>query len=125
MNETENVGNGPAPPTPEEIVEMTLEQLREFRTKTLTTEWSRAKEDADPETRSQAAKATIKVQHAILALENAELATIRENLAQNEDDLREGTESLKTALAGIESFKDTVSAVTTVLGVVGRIVAFV
>ena len=109
--------------TPEEIKNMTVEQLRAFREKTLTIEWSMAKQDASQDDRRVAARAAIQAHQAILALGNAELENIGDQLAANGPALRKGTEELKSALKDIESLKGTLGAVKAVLSVVGKIVS--
>lgn len=109
--------------TPEEIKNMAVEQLRAFREKTLTIEWSMAKQAASQDDRRVAARAAIQAHQAILALDSAELANIRDQLVANEPALRTGTEELKSALKDIESLKATLGAVKAVLSVVGKIVS--
>ena len=85
--------------------------------------WMLKLERADEPTRNRAAKELFRVNHAILTLENARLADIRDDLLQNEPALLKGTQRLRKALENLNKVKTVLNAVTGLLSVVGKIVA--
>lgn len=107
---------------PSDIESMTLKQLRATRNAMFSAQWMLALEDADPATKTDAARQMLMVNHAIMVMENKELSEIRDQLVANEAALSAGSQSLSQALANLGEVKNVLSAVTGFLGIVGRIV---
>ncbi len=100
----------------------TLKQLRAARKQMMSLRWNLALEDQDKKTKNAAARTLLDIQHAILRLENQQLADIRDALVDNEKHLIEGRRRLAGALENLERVTDVLSAATKFLAVVGRIV---
>jgi hypothetical protein len=66
--------------SPSELKKLTLKQLRAIRTASFELRWTLALEAASAAERTEAALLLVSVNHAIIALENAELAKIRDEL---------------------------------------------
>lgn len=109
--------------SPSELKAMTLQQLRATRKAMFSAAWMLALQDADAAARTQAAQQMLSVNHAIMSLENQQLAAIRDQLIGNEPALVAGTEALTRALRDLRKVRDVLDAVRGVLGVVGKIVA--
>lgn len=107
---------------PSDIESMTLKQLRATRKAMFSAQWMLALQDADPTTKSDAARQMLMVNHAIMVMENKELSEIRDQLIANEAALSAGAQSLSQALANLGQVKNVLSAITGFLGIVGRIV---
>ena len=91
----------------------------------LSARWKLSLEGKDQKTKERASEEALKVHHAIQELENAELATIRDKLLENEKDLAKGREKLGEALEDLKKTKDVLNAIAGFLGVVARIVKFI
>ncbi len=89
----------------------------------LSARWTLNLEKADEETRASAGWELIRVNHAILKLENRRLSEIRDALLDNESVLVEGTESLREAMEDLSRVEEVLEVVADVLRVVGRVVA--
>jgi DNA repair exonuclease SbcCD ATPase subunit len=109
--------------SPSALRNMTLKGLRAARRAMLSTSWTLGLETADEETRAAAGKELLRVHHAILKLENEQLAEIRDALLENEAELVAGTESLSDALHDLSRLEEVLGAVSEALAVVGRVVA--
>ncbi|MDQ3289355.1 MAG: hypothetical protein M3Q42_14105 [Pseudomonadota bacterium] len=107
---------------PSDIESMTLKQLRATRNAMFSAQWMLAVQDADPATKTDAARQMLMVNHAIVVMENKELSEIRDQLVANEAALTAGSQSLSHALADLDDTKAVLSAVSGFLGIVGRIV---
>lgn len=108
--------------SPSELRNAALKELRAARRAMLSARWTLSLEAVDPATREAAALELLRVNHAILKLENEQLAEIRDALVENEADLVAGTESLNKALRDLTEVKAVLGAVSGVLGVIGKIV---
>ena len=108
---------------PSELRKATLRELRAARKAMLSARWALSLEAADEETRAEAARELVRVNHAIIKLENEQLSEIRDALVENENDLIASTESLQKTLENVGQVKKVLGAVSDVLGVVGRVVA--
>ena len=111
--------------SPHETRRETLKQLRQARTEMMSLGWMLALEDADEQTRKQAALELLRTQQAIRKLENAELADIRDRLIDNEAELEAGTRRLETALQDLDDVRQVLGAVTGLLKVVGRVIKLI
>jgi len=107
--------------TPAEILTATLEQLRATREEMLSADWTLGLEDETEDTRRQSARILLQVQHAILTLENANFADIRDKLAANEKALADGTAKLQRALKDIEDTAQVLEAIGAFLQIVGQV----
>lgn len=109
--------------SPSALRRMALKELRATRRTMLSARWMLTLEKADDETRASAGWELIRVNHAILKLENERLSEIRDGLLENEADLVAGTESLREALGKVERIDEVLESVAEVLEVVARVVA--
>jgi hypothetical protein len=107
---------------PSDIESMTLKQLRATRKAMFSAQWMLSLQSADAATQSDAAHQMLAVNHAIVTLENQQLADIRDQLIANEAALTTGAQDLSQALADLSKVKNVLSAVTGFLGVVGKVV---
>jgi hypothetical protein len=108
--------------TPGEIRNQLLRDLRGARAQLMSAEWLSMIREAPKPQKQSAADNLMKIQLALLDLENEELATFREELAANEDDIVASTQSMQSALDRLQSTTKVLQAVTSFLGVVARIV---
>jgi hypothetical protein len=104
-----------------ELLERTLASLRETRRTLMSQEWDDEIAGQSPEEKRKAAATLSSVQKAILALENTELANIRDKLTENEKALTRGTRNLKKTLVDLEDVKKVLEAVNGFLQIVARI----
>lgn len=109
--------------TPLGIKTMTLSQLRSTRKSMLSAQWMLSLQDADPASRTSAAQQLLAVNHAIMTLENAQLADIRDALVANEGAITAGAQDVTAALADLGQVKAVISAVSAFLGIVGKLVS--
>lgn len=109
--------------SPSSLRKMTLKELRAARRAMLSAQWMLHLETGDAEAQAAAGKELLRVHHAILRLENEQLAEIRDALLENEADLVAGTRSLSEALDDLSRVDDVLGAVGEVLGVVGKVIA--
>ncbi len=100
------------------IKQQTLSELRATRRDMMSATWLIALASKPPKVRREAALRLNDVQMAILALENAKLRDIADQLKDNEQALRQGRESLARA-------RETLTRVQTVLTAVGRLLDLV
>jgi hypothetical protein len=103
----------------------TLEQLNRILVTMLSPEWDANLQEATPAQRRAALRELLRVQHARLALGNAILQEIAEDLKKNEAGLVEGQKSVQSALDRLASVSSVLTAVAGLVGVVARIVSFV
>ena len=111
--------------TPTEIRRATLVQLRAAREDMMSTRWMLKLRTAAQQEKDDHARTLVKVQHAILELENKKLAEIRDALAENEDAISEGIDSLKKSLRKIEKVDKAIKAVGQFLQLVGKVAKLV
>ena len=107
--------------TPTEIHTATLEQLRATREEMMSARWLLSLEDESDATRRDSARLLLKVQRAILILENTKLADIRDKLVANERALADGTTELQRRLKDIENIALVLKAVGAFLQIVGQV----
>jgi len=106
---------------PDKVLEQTLACLRKTRRRLLSSEWEDEIAGRTPEEKRSAAEALSKVQKALLTLENTELASIRDQLRENENDLTEGTNKLNEALANLQDVKKVIDTVNALLQIAARL----
>lgn len=111
--------------TPGEIRDQLLKDLRATRTQLMSAEWLSMIRDAPKSQQQAAAENLMKVQLAILDLENEALEDFRDDLTANEERLAQSTEKMMHALDQLESTAKVLTAVSDLLGVVARVVALV
>lgn len=107
---------------PYEIRDETLKVLRRMRTVMQTAPWVLALRRQDEATRQRAAMLALRVQAAILDLENTSLASIRDDLLANEASLKAGREQVDEALEELDRTRHLLRVGGELLGVLGRIV---
>ena len=108
--------------TPGEIRGKTLSELRRARKNMMSAEWV-MRVEALPETeRTAAAVALLEVCLAIRRLENARVAAIRRQLADNEGDLRRGIGALERAGEKLQRVGNYLKAATALVRLVGKVV---
>ena len=77
----------------------------------------------EPEEKAEAIGASLRLSTAILQIENAQIALIVANVEENAAALEQATGDLADALADVQNFTRLLNAITTLLGLVARIVA--
>jgi len=108
---------------PSESREQTLQALQEAIVKMTTSAWDLALLGQPAGVAEQAKAERRRLNLARTALENAQLADIRDQLQANDDDLASGRQRLAGALEDIQQVQAVLGAVSSILGVVGRVVA--
>ena len=108
--------------TADEIKQATIDQLLETRLTLLGTRAKLKLRTATNKEKSDYKTTLLQVQHAILELQNKQLAEIRDKLVANEKALGQGIESLKKSLKTIENIKTAVVAIGQFLKIVGKVV---
>ncbi len=103
----------------------TLKGLRAARLDMMSTRWLFAIENKDDETKALAATTLLQTQHAIRKLENTQLSDIRDKLLENESALRDGIGNLESKRENLGRVKSVLSGITGLLGIVGRIVSLI
>ncbi len=112
-------------PAPGELKSMTLKELRAARKDMLSGPWRLAIKAQPAEVRRAAALRFLDVEQAILELENAALADIRDKLAANEAALIAGTKALAKARQNLAKVQAVLEALGTLLTVAAKIAKFV
>jgi hypothetical protein len=107
------------------IYAQTLSQLGETLIKMTSPEWDNLLQSASAEQRQKAATLMIQTQHARLALGNAVLQDIADELKQNEAGLTAGIDALEGTLAALSSVTQVLNTLAGFLAIVGRIVSLV
>ena len=110
--------------TPAETRKDTLKELRATRKAMMSAGWLIALEGKPVEVRRDAAHKLQDVALAILRLENAKLREVRDQLIDNEVDLRRGRESLARARVNLSRVQTVLNAVGKLLGVVAKVAKF-
>ena len=108
--------------TAAEIRKASLRQLLDTRKQMMSTLWMEEIKTASEADRLAAARLLLQVQHAILEMQNAKLADIRDKLVANEKALGDGIDSLKKSLKTVENIRVAIQAVGQFLQIVGRVV---
>jgi hypothetical protein len=108
--------------TPGETRDQLIRDLRAARSDLMSADWLTMIRVAPKAQRREAAENLMKVQLALLDLENEALAAFRDDLVANEAAITSSTASMKTALAKLETVTKVLKAVTGFLEVVARVV---
>ena len=108
--------------TPDELKARTLDELHALRKDMNSTEWRTALDGAAPDDRRKAAEALLDVQETILALENAQLAAIRDKLIANETALADGIVRLARARERLGQAREVIEAVGGLVSTVVKVV---
>lgn len=108
--------------TPGKTRDQLIRDLRVTRSELMSADWLTMIREAPRDQRLKAADNLMKVQLALLDLENEALATFRDDLVANEAAITSSTASMKTALARLETVTKVLKEVTGFLDVVARVV---
>lgn len=107
--------------TPSDLYSATLTVLTSARAAMLSAEWQAALGSASQDQRIAASRELIQVQQAILALSNASLSDIVEEIQQNQEALSQATGDLTRALNDIKKVQNVIDGVSKVVSLVGKI----
>ncbi|MFV1987925.1 MAG: hypothetical protein ACC682_11650 [Gemmatimonadota bacterium] len=88
----------------------------------MSAEWMRTLEGEADATKIEAALDLLRVNHAVVTMENTRLASMRDDLLANESDLIAGTRSLRGALEDLTKVGTILETITSVLNTVGKII---
>lgn len=110
--------------TPGEIRNETLRELRAMRVTMHALEWDMALDGQPEAVQKKAALERLNVGKAILALENTQLAEIRDGLKQNEAALLAGISSLSDKKGNLKKIKDTLVILDKVLTTLAKVLEF-
>lgn len=108
--------------TPGELRGKTLSELRRARKDMMSAEWLAGVKDLPEAERTAAAVALLDVCLAIRRLENAAVATVRQQLADNEKELERGMGRLKRAADRQQRIRTYLEAATALVATVGKVV---
>jgi hypothetical protein len=108
--------------TPGETRDQLIRDLRDARTALMSPDWLTMIREGSKAQKQSAADNLMKVQLALLDLENEALATFRDDLIENESAIARSTASMQKALTRLESTEKVLKAVTSFLGTVARVV---
>lgn len=103
----------------------TLEQLHQTKILMTSPEWDVKIQAASASQRQQAQAAMLRVQQACLAMENASLEDIADQLSANEQSLIDGQNAIEAAMGTLTTVQSTLKAVTSLVNVVAKIVPLV
>jgi hypothetical protein len=109
--------------TPAETRDQLIKDLRAANKKLTSPEWLGMIRDGTETQRQTAADNLMNVSLALLDLENEALASFRDKMMANEAAIAESTEAMKKALQRLESVAKVLTAVTSLIKVVGRFLA--
>jgi hypothetical protein len=112
-------------PAPSELKDMTLKELRAARKAMLSGPWKVFIQKQPLEVRREAAHKAVDIEQAILELENADLAAIRDKLVENEDDLLAGVKALAKARQNLAKVQVVLEALGTLLAIAAKVAKFV
>jgi hypothetical protein len=118
------VPNAVATLPPFELRDGTLRELRATRAAMMSPPWTIAIRGQTAEVRREAALRLVDVQQALLELETAVLADIRDKLLENEAPLRESCDNLRRARQNLAQVRQVLGAIGKLLTVVSRVVRF-
>lgn len=107
--------------TPGDIRGKTLSELRGARRNMMSAEWLTGVTDLPETERTAAAMALLDTCLAIRRLENAHVAEIRQQLADNEKELERGIRGLKRAAEKLHRIKTYLKAATALAAVVAKV----
>ena len=107
--------------TPREVRGKTLAELRRARKNMMSAEWLTGVEDLSETERTSAATALLDVCLAIRRLENAGVAAIRRQLADNGQELERGIRGLERAGERLHRIKTYLKAATALAATVGNV----
>ena len=108
--------------TPSDLYSSLLTALTSARSTMLSPAWQAELDQATVETRVAAGKELISLQGCILALSNASLSDIADEMSENEGDLTECTSNLREALKDLTKVQSILSSVANAMKVVAKIV---
>jgi hypothetical protein len=108
--------------TPSELYSTVLANLTSARSIMLSAAWQASLDESTIDIRVEAGNAMMHLQGAILALSNASLSDIAEEMQLNEADLKSYTGALAQALQQISQVQTVLNNVTKVLNVVAKVV---
>ena len=108
-----------------QLYSSTLEQLNQVIIKMTSLEWDAKIQASPPDQRQQALVELLHVQHARLVLGNAVLQDIAQKLKSNEKDLVDGQQAVQEALDKLATVASVLTAISTLITVVARIVPLV
>ena len=108
-----------------QIYSSTLEQLNKTLVRLTSPEWDAKVQGAPPEQRQDALAELLRVQHARLALANAALQDIADQLKTNEQNLLDGQKALQAALDKLATVEAVLKAISSLMSVVARIVPLI
>ncbi len=111
--------------TATELYSETLASLNETRNKLLSPQWQAVLDDGSKQERIDASKQLMHVQAAISSLSNAVLSNIAKEMCDNDAALKDSIAALQEALEHLNKAADVISAVTTLLAIVAKIVPLV
>jgi hypothetical protein len=112
-------------PAPSELKDMTLKELRAARKAMLSGPWKVFIQKQPLEVRRDAAHKAVDIEQAILELENADLAAIRDKLVENENDLLAGVKALAKARQNLAKVQVVLEALGTLLAIAAKVAKFV
>ena len=112
-------------PAPAELRDMALKELRAARKAMLSGPWKVSIQKQPLEVRRDAALKAVDIEQAILEMENADLAAIRDQLVANEDDLLAGVNALAKARQNLAKVQTVLEAVGTLLAIAAKVAKFV
>lgn len=105
-----------------QIYAQTLTELGDTLVKMTSPEWDSQLQNATPKQRQQAAILMIKTQHARLALGNAVLQEVADQLKQNENELISGINDLKGLLETLTKVTQILDSLTSFLNAIAKVV---
>ncbi len=108
--------------TPGEIRGRTLSELRQARKNMMSAEWLDGVKDLPDAERATTATALLDICLAIRRLENAGVAAIRRQLADNREELERGVGALERSGEKLHEIRNYLKAATALLKVVGKVV---
>lgn len=108
--------------TPGETRDQLIRDLRDARTALMSPDWLTMIREAPKPQKQAAADNLMKVQLALLDLENQALATFRDDLIANEAAIAKSTANMQKAITKLESTAKVLKALTDFLGTVARVV---
>jgi len=112
-------------PTPAELRNATISELRAARKAMVDPEFLLALEGKSEAVKKDAAAKMLAIELARLKLENAALTAIKDELKKNEAELLEGMKGLKKAQDNLANVAKVLTAIGQVLGVVVKVLAVI
>lgn len=106
---------------PSDLYSTTLSALTQARNTMLSPAWQTALDAATAADRIAASQELLRVHQSILALSNAALSDIADQMAANEQGLTQATTALTAALKNITKVQNVLQAISGVVSVVAKI----